>query len=94
MALYMVSYDIAERDKSEYPQLWETLKRLGATKILYSEWVIVDQEGQSTSIYEEISPCIRQTDRLLVQELGADATWDKLLISADAFQNLLVNARS
>jgi len=93
MALYLISYDIKSYDKDEYPNLWAKLEELGATKILFSEWVIVRNVGQSTAIYDAIAPCVIASDRLLVQELTKDATWDKLLITDDDFRDLLGNAR-
>jgi hypothetical protein len=87
MALYLISYDIAEKDAFEYEPLWAKLRSMGATKILYSEWVI---EGTSaTNIYEELAPLIQGKDRLLVQGMTQEATWDKLMISDDAFRALL-----
>jgi hypothetical protein len=93
MALYLISYDIIKEDAFEYGPLWAKLKAMGATKILYSEWVVVGDVGKSGSIYAEIAPLTSLNDRLLVQELTKDATWDKLLISDDAFRNLLLKAR-
>ena len=93
MALYLVSYDITEKDKSEYEALWIRLGELGATKILYSEWLIVAEVDQSSAIYGRIAPLTKQSDRLLIQEVLADATYDKLLISDGQFARLLENAR-
>jgi hypothetical protein len=93
MALYLISYDIKSYDKDEYPELWAKLEELGATKILFSEWVLPEDVGKANDIYSEIASCVVQSDRLLVQELTKDAQWDKLLISDAAFQKLLVNAR-
>ena len=93
MALYLISYDIASYDKGEYPELWRKLEEIGATKILYSEWVVVDDVSKASTIYEQIAPCIRLSDRLLVQEVTKDAQWDKLLISDEAFNLILAYAR-
>jgi hypothetical protein len=93
MALYLISYDIKSYDKKEYPNLYAKLEQLGGAKILFSEWVLVDEVGQATAIYEEIAPCVVASDRLLVQELTRDAQWDKLLISDEAFRKLLTHAR-
>jgi hypothetical protein len=38
MALYLISYDINEKDAFEYEGLWKKLREIGATRILYSEW--------------------------------------------------------
>jgi hypothetical protein len=51
MALYLISYDIADKDKFEYGPMWAKLEDLGATKILYSEWVVADDAGMAKSIY-------------------------------------------
>lgn len=93
MALYLISYDIAEKDAFEYEALWEKLKSIGALKILYSEWVIADENGKAANIYNDIAPLTQQKDRLLVQEITKDARWDKLLIDDPKFKNLLSFAR-
>ena len=84
MPLYLISYDIAEKDAFEYQPLWNRLKQIGAARILYSEWIV---KGVSASkIYDEIAPLIQSKDRLLIQGLTQEANWDKLLISDDAFR--------
>jgi hypothetical protein len=94
MALYLISYDINEKGGFEYDGLWDTLKELGAVRILYSEWVIEDGIGQAGAIYHEIAPKFQEKDRLLVQEVADDAVWDKLLIPDRAFNKLLFAARA
>ena len=69
MALYLISYDIASYDKKEYPRLRAKLEELGAIKILFSEWVLIGKSRKATYIYNEIAPCVRPDDPLLVQEL-------------------------
>ena len=93
MALYLVSYDITEKDAFEYDGLWAKLREMKAVKILYSEWVIVDEVDQAGNIYAEIAPTTQLKDRLLVQEITKYAAWDKLLISEAQFQRLLASAR-
>lgn len=94
MALYLISYDIAEKDKAEYQDLWAKLKALGAVKILYSEWVVARDAAEASEIYDSLAPLIRVADRLLVQEMALNAAWDKLLISDAAFKKLVQdNAR-
>jgi hypothetical protein len=93
MALYLISYDINEKDAFEYEGLWARLRELGAVKILYSEWVITEDVGKSGAIYREIAPKTQKKDRLIVQEITKDAIWDKLLIADDVFQKLIANAR-
>ena len=93
MALYLISYDISEKDAAEYQPLWDLLKRIGAVKILYSEWVVAADADEASEIYNKIAPLTKPSDRLLVQEMGMNATWDKLLIRDEAFRKLLRSAR-
>jgi hypothetical protein len=93
MALYLISYDIKKYDKKEYPALYAKLEEINAETILFSEWVVVDEVGKANFIYDEIAPCIKENDRLLVQELTKDAQWDKLLMSNERFQQFLQHAR-
>lgn len=93
MALYLISYDINEKDEFEYDALWATLKQLGAARILYSEWVVTGSTGRASAIYNQIAQHTQKKDRLLVQEITNDAVWDKLMISDEAFQTLNRSAR-
>jgi hypothetical protein len=93
MALYLISYDINEKDAFEYEGLWALLKKIGAIKILYSEWAVTGEVGAASDIYKKVAPATQNKDRLLVQELTKDAAWDKLLISDEAFNKLLSTAR-
>lgn len=93
MALYLISYDIAEKDAFEYEPLWEKLREIKAERILYSEWVVIADSGQSGAIYDIIAPLTQQKDKILVQEVTTDAHWDKLMVSDDDFRDFLLNAR-
>jgi hypothetical protein len=93
MALYLISYDISEKDAFEYQGLWDRLKDLGAVRILYSEWAVIAEVGQANTLYARIAPATQMKDRLLVQELTKGAQWDKLLITDEAFRKLLSYAR-
>jgi hypothetical protein len=94
MAVFLVSYDINHKNEDEYPKLWSLLEKWGATKILYSEWLIIAQQGAAIAIYRELSPAIKTNDRLLVQEVGRDCAWDRLLISDAEFNTIVTtNAR-
>jgi CRISPR-associated endonuclease Cas2 len=94
MALYLISYDIDEKDKKEYEPLWALLKQLGAVKILYSEWIIKGGVNDAEKIYDKIMPILKEADRLLVHEVAQNAYWDKLLISDEVFAQLVrANAR-
>jgi CRISPR/Cas system-associated endoribonuclease Cas2 len=93
MALYLISYDIAEKDAWEYQPLYDLLEAWGAKRILYSEWIVTNDTGQAASIYNEIAPLTQQKDRLLVQEITKDASWDKLMITDAAFNRFIESAR-
>jgi CRISPR/Cas system-associated endoribonuclease Cas2 len=92
MALYLISYDIAEKDAFEYDNLWEKLKQMNAVRILYSEWAIAYPAGEEDNIYNAIAKCVQGKDSLLVQEMTGTATWDKLLVTDDRFRQLLQSA--
>jgi CRISPR/Cas system-associated endoribonuclease Cas2 len=94
MPLYLVSYDIANKDDSEYRNLWAKLRELKAAKILYSQWVLPGDVGQAASIYHQLARLTQEKDRLLVQELTHDEQWDKLLVNDDVFAKILATARS
>jgi hypothetical protein len=93
MALYLISYDINEKDAFEYDALWARLKQLGAERILYSEWILIDEVDRAGAIYKEIAPKTQKKDRLLVQEVTKDAQWDQLLIPDEIFRKFLQSAR-
>lgn len=93
MALYLISYDISQKDEFEYQGLWDRLRKIGAVRILYSEWAVRDDVGRANALYRQLAPLTQQKDRLLVQELTKDAQWDKLLITDEAFRQLLAHAR-
>ena len=93
MPLYLISYDINEKDAFEYEGLWTLLREMGATKILYSEWIIEDGIGKAGEIYRKIAPKTQKKDRLLVQEIAKDAAWDKLLTKDESFKGFLSVAR-
>jgi hypothetical protein len=94
VALYLISYDISEKDKEEYEPLWAALRQMGATKILLSQWVVKGAVGDAARIYDKLSPIITSIDRLLVQEILQDCSWDRLMISDSAYSELVTkNAR-
>ena len=95
MALNLISYDIAEKDRGEYSSLWDFLERLGAAKILYSEYIVQADTRQARSLAEKISPLIRRGDRLLVIEVTKDAGWlqGSLMVTDDIFDQWRAHAR-
>jgi hypothetical protein len=93
MAVYLISYDIAEKDAFEYKGLWEELERLKAVRILYSEWVLASNTTTCGNLYNAVASKTQNKDRLLVVELAKNAQFDKLLISDSEFKEIMVSAR-
>ncbi len=93
MALYTISYDIAEGDEAEYAPLWECLQEIGAVRILYSQWIVKAGVGQAVAIYNEVAPLTKKRDSLLVQEVTRDAQGDNLLLTDAEFLEFLASAR-
>jgi hypothetical protein len=93
MALYLISYDIAEKNH-DYQSLWDRLAALKAVKILYSEWLLKQPDTNvALDLANDLAKHIMSGDSLLVQEVGADAAWIKLKVSDDAMRSLLTAAR-
>jgi hypothetical protein len=59
----------------------------------YSDWLVVADVGKSQEIYDAVASKMRLNDKVLVQEVTSDATWDKLLVSDEEFLDLLEQAR-
>ncbi|MBZ5598563.1 MAG: hypothetical protein LAN83_09585 [Acidobacteriia bacterium] len=93
MPLFLISYDVNYKHKDEYQSLWDHLAKIGAVKILFSEWLIVGEYNGAEQIFNGIMPHLKMPDRLLVQEVNANAWWDKLLIPDDDFRAILREAR-
>lgn len=92
MPLYLASYDVDEKDKDEYQELWAYFDELGSVKILYSEYA-VPFSGTALELTNKINKHLKKDDRLLVCELfdgtGGTVAWKNLRISNDAFRKLL-----
>jgi hypothetical protein len=93
MALYLASYDIPEKDRDEYQELWDYFDSLKAVKILYSEYA-VPFAGRALELATAICKHLKPDDRLLVCELfngGDTCAWLNLRISDAAYQKLLTD---
>jgi hypothetical protein len=91
MALYLISYDVNEKNREEYQELWDYLDSLKSRKLLYSEYA-VPFTGTALELANKITPHLKQADRLLVCELfnGASTCACKnLMISTADFSALL-----
>jgi hypothetical protein len=68
MALYLISYDISNKNH-DYQSLWDRLAQLKATKILYSEWLLPQNNpGIAMALATDLNKHIMAGDSLLVQE--------------------------
>ena len=87
MAVYLISYDL-DKPGQDYPRLITELERLGAVKVLYSEWIL-----RSTSSAKEIRDWLKSfidsNDMLLVVALTGEAAWTSLMVSNDTFKQAL-----
>lgn len=87
MAVYLISYDL-DKPGQDYPRLIGELERLGAVRVLYSEWVF-----RSTSSAKEIRDWLKSfidsNDMLLVVALTGEAAWTSLMVSTDTFKEAL-----
>jgi hypothetical protein len=87
MAKYLISYDL-DKPGQDYHRLIAELERLGAIRVLYSEWV-----WQSTStameIRDHLKSFIDSNDMLLVVALTGEAAWTGLMVSNQTFKQSL-----
>lgn len=68
MALYLVSYDIAEQHGDEYEPLWSYLDGLGSIKVLYSEYATPFAKT-ALELATAVHTYLKKADHLLVCEL-------------------------
>jgi hypothetical protein len=68
MPVYLVSYDIAERNREEYQALWDYFDSLQSLKVLYSEYA-VPFATTALDLANKIHPHLKKGDHLLVSEL-------------------------
>ena len=93
MSLFPASYDVEEKHRDEYQELWNYFSNFNAVRILYSEFA-VPFSGQAIDLANEITAHLRSGDRLLVCELlfdgrGSTSAWRKLMIGNEDFGKLL-----
>lgn len=84
MPKYMVSYDLIKY--KDYPRLWDELERLGAKKILFSQWGVNMVAGTTATVLRDhFKTFVDEDDRIVVVQLdGTDkASWNALTKLAD-----------
>lgn len=71
MATYWVGYDLLNHATfGQYEKLIYELQRLGAQKILYSDWILRSNYG-SVAIRNHLMQFIHASDRILVAEISS-----------------------
>lgn len=90
MPNYLVSYDLDKPGPQDYAKIDDQLKAMGATRVLYSQW-LVKSPLPVVSLEQELLKYIDQsTDSFLVVEITKlGSAWNKLRISDDDFRKLL-----
>jgi hypothetical protein len=84
MKKYLISYDL-DKPGQDYSKLIKELERLGAIKILYSEWILKD-EASAVQLRDHLRAFIDSNDMLLVVGLTGEAAWTSLMVSNDRFK--------
>jgi hypothetical protein len=83
---FIVAYDL-RKPVQNYPRLWAELERLGAVRLLASDWLVV-LNSTARQVAEHFVKFVDSDDRLLVTE-PADTVWYNLLIADSSAQQLL-----
>lgn len=92
MALYLLSYDIAEKNH-DYQSLWDFLNNQEAKRILYSEWAVPwNNESNALELTNAAIAHIEKGDSIFVCELFDNiptSAWLKLKISDTDFSAMI-----
>ncbi len=80
MALYIISYDLLNKKTfGEYEDLINELRRLGAQKALYSQWIWRSTDS-SVTIRDHLRKFMHTDDRIPVTEITANWASYNLLV--------------
>lgn len=84
MKKYLISYDL-DKPGQDYPRIIKELERLGAIRILYSEW-IWKATWTAVQVRDHLKSFIDSNDMLLVVALTGEAAWTSLMVSDTGFK--------
>lgn len=89
MNTYLISYDL-DKPGQNYTDLINRLQKLGAVKILYSEW-ISRTTATAVAIRDDLQRFVDANDGLLVAGLTGEAAWrgSGLKVAGDTIKRLL-----
>lgn len=71
--LYFLSYDL--RQERDYPILWNELKRVGAVRMLKSDWCLHATGMDAASVRDHFLKFIDKNDGLVVSKVEDWATY-------------------
>lgn len=71
--LYLVSYDLRIPGRN-YQPLWDELNRLGAVRVLASQWVVRNQ-ASAYDLVVHFTKYIDANDKMVVNELNSNVAW-------------------
>jgi hypothetical protein len=87
MKKYLISYDLDKPGQNYHPLIKE-LERLGALRILYSEWILRNS-ASAVDLRDHLRTFIDGNDMLLVVALTGEAAWTGLMVTDDRFKQSL-----
>ncbi len=87
MTLYLISYDL-DRPGQDYHRLIRELERLGAKKVLFSEWLF-KSTSSAKDIRDHLGRFADANDMLLVVALTGEAAWTDLMVTDQATEQAL-----
>lgn len=82
---YIVSYDL-NKEGQDYTALGDELRKFGAKKVLYSQWVLRHNSTTCVALRDHFWTFMDANDRILVTELdGSDWAGRNLMIKLSEF---------
>jgi hypothetical protein len=87
MGVFLISYDL-DKPGQDYHRLITELERLGAVKVLYSEWLF-KSTSSAVQIRDYLQGFVDANDMLLIVALTGVAAWTKLMVNNEAVKQAL-----
>jgi hypothetical protein len=78
MSVHLISYDL-DKPGQNYPRIISELERLGAKKVLYSEWMLKSNLSD-VQLRDHLQKFVDGNDMLLVVTVSGGA-WNSLMVS-------------
>jgi hypothetical protein len=85
MSVKLVSYDLDKPGK-DYPRIINELERIGAKRVLYSEWLLKSALSDE-QLRNHLQKFVDGNDMLLVVTVSS-AAWNSLMITDQAVKQL------